>query len=135
MGDRQGEDAFILLLTHSQTFAFFLDSVIYTGAYPLKAYSTRPSDLSLFLLPRFTRADHGAHITVGVPAELLCWKNNPGLQSNAVWGTDVYTDDSDIVASELVDGGGGGEGDGAYPRIYYRKTIVVPLLQDYKRSL
>ncbi|KAJ3111141.1 hypothetical protein HDU96_005948 [Phlyctochytrium bullatum] len=52
-----------------------LGYVIYTGAHTRDKMSDNPKDYKLFLLP-----------------------HNCAVRSQALWGTDIYTDDSDIVA-------------------------------------
>jgi hypothetical protein len=76
----------------------FTGHVIYTGAYSSNPNSTDPSSLVLFLLPSFTSADHYATIQVRIPAEFLLLKSNVAIKARALWGSKVYTDDSDIVA-------------------------------------
>lgn len=49
--------------------------------------------------PQF--ADHlYSTLKVKVPYKFLNWEND-AIKARAVWGTDVYTDDSDIVAGKL----------------------------------
>ncbi|KAJ3269105.1 hypothetical protein HK104_005182, partial [Borealophlyctis nickersoniae] len=74
----------------------FLGHVVYTGAR--MPHSNRVADTELFLLPAFTIEHHYSTIEVRIPAEQLTMKGNLGVKRNAVWGTDVYTDDSDVVA-------------------------------------
>lgn len=54
-------------------------------------------NLELFLLPKFSVLEHYALIQVRIPFEFL-GNDNVAAQANAVWGTQVYTDDSDVVA-------------------------------------
>lgn len=55
-------------------------------------------DLELFLLPKFSVLEHYALIQVRIPFEFLDVNGNVAVQANAVWGTQVYTDDSDVIA-------------------------------------
>lgn len=73
----------------------FLGHVIYTGAKE----ASSENDLVLFLCPEFTANDHFATIQVRIPSELLLFSSNSAVRKAAVWGTDIYTDDSDVVAS------------------------------------
>ncbi|TPX35921.1 hypothetical protein SmJEL517_g01746 [Synchytrium microbalum] len=70
----------------------FLGHVVYTGA------TVRGSNMKQFLLPPFSTRDHYATIEVRVPAKYLSVKDNIAVANMAVWGTNVYTDDSDVVA-------------------------------------
>ena len=70
--------------------------VLYTGA--LQHSSGSLEDLQLFLLPKFSVLEHYALIEVRIPFEFLDLKENLAVQANAVWGTSVYTDDSDVIA-------------------------------------
>lgn len=81
-----------------------LDSVMYTGATPRISGSTNPADLSLFILPRFEQKHHFALIDVDVPYYHLTYNENLAVLANAVWGTDVYADDSDVVAATIHSG-------------------------------
>nr|KAJ3419430.1 hypothetical protein HK105_006963 [Polyrhizophydium stewartii] len=58
-------------------------------------HSNRAADLQLFLLPQFTPKHHYATIEVRIPAEFLTYRGNIAVRKSALWGTDVYTDDSD----------------------------------------
>ncbi|KAJ3227802.1 hypothetical protein HK099_000056 [Clydaea vesicula] len=78
--------------------------IIYTGAKVRIPFSTKPSDLELFLLPIFTRKDFYSTVEIKIPAELLLFSTNVALRVCAVWGTDVYSDDSDIVAAIVHSG-------------------------------
>ncbi len=78
-----------------------LGHVTYMGPKCRVPHSNRASDLQLFLLPEFTLRDHFKTIQVRVPAEFLTHAN-AAVRLNAVWGTDVYTDDSDVVASKQL---------------------------------
>ena len=60
-----------------------------------------PESLQLFLLPPFTPADHYATLEVRIPADYLLFSSNLAVRARAVWGTEVYTDDSDIVGGVL----------------------------------
>ena len=77
----------------------YLGHVIYTGARTKTPHSNRAADLQLFLLPAFTAKHHYCTIEVRIPAEFLTYRGNVGVRKSAIWGTDVYTDDSDVVAS------------------------------------
>ncbi|KAL3900565.1 MAG: hypothetical protein SGCHY_001246 [Lobulomycetales sp.] len=57
-------------------------------------------DVVLFLLPCLTQSDFYAQIDVLVPrSKLLLYAGNLSLRLGAVWGTEIYSDDSDIVAA------------------------------------
>ncbi|KAJ3154313.1 hypothetical protein HDU89_008381 [Geranomyces variabilis] len=81
-----------------------LGTILYGGPRVRRPGSTRVEDIELFLLPRFTSEHHYATIDVRVPAYLLSFKNNVATRRSAVWGTDVYTDDSDVVAMAIHSG-------------------------------
>lgn len=72
--------------------------MVYTGARSRTLHSNRAADLQLFLLPPFQPKQHFALIQVRVPAEFLTYRGNIAVRKSAVWGTDIYTDDSDVVA-------------------------------------
>ncbi len=72
--------------------------VIYTGAKSRSGHN-RAVDLELFLCPTFTPKHHFASIEVRIPAEFLSYRGNVAVRKSALWGTDIYTDDSDVVAS------------------------------------
>lgn len=82
----------------------FLGHVIYTGAKSCNLYSNRGADLQLFLLPEFSLANHYSTIQVRIPAEYLSYRGNIAVRKSALWGTDVYTDDSDVVAMIIHSG-------------------------------
>ncbi|ORY44707.1 Rxt3-domain-containing protein [Rhizoclosmatium globosum] len=73
----------------------YLGSVVYTPPTP---NPLSPSLPTLSLLPKFNTSHLNGLLDVYVPAHNLSFLNNPGVQSRAVWGTHIYTDDSDIVA-------------------------------------
>ncbi|KAI8834673.1 histone deacetylation protein Rxt3-domain-containing protein [Chytridium lagenaria] len=75
-----------------------LGSVLYTGAHSRDKMSDRAQDTRLFLLPRFHTSHLYCTIDVRIPAEYLLFAENIALKNQALWGTDVYTDDSDIVS-------------------------------------
>ncbi|KAJ3273037.1 hypothetical protein HDV01_004814 [Terramyces sp. JEL0728] len=79
----------------------FLGHVNYTGAKSRTAHSNRAVDLDLFLIPPFTKAHHFAALEVRIPAEFLSYRGNIAVRKSAIWGTDIYTDDSDVVASKM----------------------------------
>ncbi|KAI8918381.1 hypothetical protein DFJ77DRAFT_455346 [Powellomyces hirtus] len=81
-----------------------LGHIVYSGPRVRRPGSTRVEDIELSLLPRFTSEHHYATIDVRVPAYLLTFKSNVATRKSAVWGTDVYTDDSDIVAMVIHSG-------------------------------
>lgn len=54
------------------------------------------------LLPNLENSINGL-MEIRVPARFLTFENTR-VQKRALWGTDIYTDDSDIVASKLVIG-------------------------------
>ncbi|KAJ3177765.1 hypothetical protein HDU87_004287 [Geranomyces variabilis] len=81
-----------------------LGTIVYTGPRVRRPGSTRVEDIELFLLPRFTSEQHYSTIDVRVPAYLLSFKSNVATRRSAVWGTDVYTDDSDVVAMAIHSG-------------------------------
>lgn len=76
--------------------------VVYTGAKSRTPHSNRASDLQLFLLPPFCAKHHYATIEVRIPSEFLTYRGNVAVRKSALWGTDVYTDDSDVVASNDI---------------------------------
>ncbi|KAJ3198634.1 hypothetical protein HDU67_003482, partial [Dinochytrium kinnereticum] len=75
-----------------------LGHVLYTGAHFRDMKSDKPHDAKLFLLPFFNSSHLYSTIEVRIPAEHLTFADNIGVRNQAVWGTDVYTDDSDIVS-------------------------------------
>ncbi|KAI9004588.1 histone deacetylation protein Rxt3-domain-containing protein [Gaertneriomyces semiglobifer] len=75
-----------------------LGYVVYKGPTLRHPTSTHPDDIQLFLLPPFGPEHHYATVEVRIPARWLLYRNNVALRKGAVWGTDVYTDDSDVVA-------------------------------------
>lgn len=75
----------------------FTGHVNYTGAHSLFPQASDPESLQLFLLPPLTPADHYATLEVRIPADHLLFSSNLAVRARAVWGTEVYTDDSDIV--------------------------------------
>ncbi|KAJ3186093.1 hypothetical protein HDU85_001011 [Gaertneriomyces sp. JEL0708] len=75
-----------------------LGYVVYKGPTMRHPTSTHPDDIQLFLLPPFGPEHHYATVEVRIPARWLLYRNNVALRKGAVWGTDVYTDDSDVVA-------------------------------------
>lgn len=50
------------------------------------------------LLPRFDQNLNGI-LDVLIPAKYLTY-DNPQVKKKAIWGTDIYTDDSDVVSSK-----------------------------------
>ncbi|RKP04083.1 hypothetical protein CXG81DRAFT_23340 [Caulochytrium protostelioides] len=60
-------------------------------------------DLHLNLLPPFTAKDHYSTIEVRIPSEFLTWRSL-AIKHKAVWGTDIYSDDSDMVATLVHSG-------------------------------
>lgn len=52
------------------------------------------------LLPNLENCLNGV-MQIRVPAKYLTFENIQ-VKKRAVWGTDIYTDDSDIVASEFI---------------------------------
>ncbi|KAJ1329982.1 hypothetical protein BSLG_009874 [Batrachochytrium salamandrivorans] len=84
--------------------ADFLGHVIYTGARSRNPHSNRAADLQLYLLPQFTIKHYYATIEVRIPSEYLTYRGNIAVRKSAVWGTDIYTDDSDIVAMIIHSG-------------------------------
>ncbi|KAJ3079500.1 hypothetical protein HK102_003740 [Quaeritorhiza haematococci] len=79
----------------------FMGQVTYRGAKPRIRNSNSAADTQLFLLPIFSSRDHYCTIEVRVPAEHLLARMNLAVRKAAVWGTEVYTDDSDVVANTL----------------------------------
>ncbi|KAJ3025733.1 UNVERIFIED_CONTAM: hypothetical protein HDU68_006754 [Siphonaria sp. JEL0065] len=67
-------------------------------------YSPPTTDSDLFLLPELNSNHLFATLQVRVPREHLSFKSNKGVTSRALWGTDIYTDDSDIVAVVIHSG-------------------------------
>jgi hypothetical protein len=88
-----------LLRSEHPNYDSYLGHVVYTGAQSRAAHSNRAVDLELFLFPVFTEKHHYATIQVRIPAEFLTYRGNIAVRKSALWGTDVYTDDSDVVAS------------------------------------
>jgi hypothetical protein len=72
--------------------------VIYSGAQSRAGHSNRAADLDLFLLPEFNSTHHYATIQVRIPAEFLSYRGNIAVRKSALWGTEIYSDDSDVVA-------------------------------------
>ncbi|KAI8608995.1 hypothetical protein BC830DRAFT_1152805 [Chytriomyces sp. MP71] len=81
-----------------------LGRVIYRAPSRTISGSTDPASLRLFLLPEFNTNHLYATIDVLIPAEFLSYTRNPGVQCRALWGTDIYTDDSDVVAVVIHSG-------------------------------
>ena len=77
----------------------YLGHIVYTGATSRAHHSNRGADLELFLIPEFNSTHHFATIQVRIPAEFLSYRGNIAVRKSALWGTDIYTDDSDVVAS------------------------------------
>jgi hypothetical protein len=75
--------------------------VIYRGAKMREMALSDPSNLDLFLLPVFNTSHLYSTLEVRIPAEHLTFKDNLAVRCASVWGTDVYTDDSDVVAGEF----------------------------------
>ena len=73
---------------------------MYTGAHKYSPGLETDENLELFLLPKFSVLEHYALLQVRIPAEFLVLKENLAVKANAVWGTGVYTDDSDVVAGK-----------------------------------
>jgi hypothetical protein len=85
---------------HFSTFGMnTLGFVRYQGPRLSDASSDSASDAQLFLLPKFHSEHLYGTIDVLVPAEHLHFQKNLAIETRAVWGTDVYADDSDVVAS------------------------------------
>ena len=79
----------------------YLGHIVYTGATSRAPHSNRGADLELFLIPEFNDSHHFATIQVRIPAEFLSYRGNIAVRKSALWGTDIYTDDSDVVASKI----------------------------------
>ncbi|KAI8809111.1 histone deacetylation protein Rxt3-domain-containing protein [Cladochytrium replicatum] len=79
----------------------FLGSLVYGGPKLNTRRTGRleVEDLNLWVLPRFSSDDLFGTIEVRVPGRFLTWRGNLAVEACAVWGTDIYTDDSDIVAT------------------------------------
>jgi len=73
---------------------------LYHGPKSVNPNSDKPEDLELFILPAFTSEHYYSTIAVRIPAEYLLHSTNLALQNSALWGTEIYSDDSDIVASK-----------------------------------
>jgi hypothetical protein len=57
------------------------------------------------LLPQFSGQDYYCTLQIRIPAEYLTFNGNIAARARALWGTEVYADDSDIVAGmTLVSG-------------------------------
>ncbi|KAI8820682.1 histone deacetylation protein Rxt3-domain-containing protein [Fimicolochytrium jonesii] len=82
----------------------YLGHVNYTGPRLRRPGSEDVHDIELFLLPKFTIDHHYATIEVRVPAFFLSCKRNVAARLSAVWGTDIYADDSDMVAMLIHSG-------------------------------
>jgi hypothetical protein len=82
----------------------YLGHVVYTGAQSRAAHFNRAVDLELFLCPAFTPKQHFATIQVRIPAEFLSYRGNIAVRKSALWGTEIYTDDSDVVAMIIHSG-------------------------------
>jgi hypothetical protein len=82
----------------------FLGHVVYTGAKSVVPTSNRASDLVLFLLPQFDESHLYATINVRISSEFLTYRGNVAVRKSALWGSHVYTDDSDIVAMIIHSG-------------------------------
>ncbi|KAI9361632.1 histone deacetylation protein Rxt3-domain-containing protein [Zopfochytrium polystomum] len=76
-----------------------LGHLYYRGAKMRDKTSADSSNLELFLLPSFDSSHLYATIEIRIAAEYLTMNNNLAVRYNSVWGTDVYTDDSDIVSA------------------------------------
>ncbi|KAJ3143975.1 transcriptional regulatory protein rxt3, partial [Irineochytrium annulatum] len=75
-----------------------LGYVIYDGAHMADRKSDKAADMKLFLLPAFNTSHLYATIEIRIPAEFLTFNENIAVKHQALWGTEIYTDDSDIVA-------------------------------------
>jgi hypothetical protein len=71
------------------------------------------------LLPPLIGHEH-AQLVVRVPSVWLTF-TNPAVKQRKLWGTDIYTDDSDVVAAIIHTG-------------LYTPPSLHPLLQEYARS-
>lgn len=72
--------------------------MLYTGAVQHSKGMESLETLELFLLPKFSVLEHYALIQVRIPFEFLDLNWNLAVKASAVWGTEVYTDDSDVIA-------------------------------------
>ncbi|KAJ3024236.1 hypothetical protein HKX48_004509 [Thoreauomyces humboldtii] len=81
-----------------------LGHIVYAGPRVRRPGCCRVEDVKLCLLPVFNSDHHYATIEIRIPAYLLTFKSNVAARLSAVWGTDVYTDDSDVVAMILHSG-------------------------------
>lgn len=93
-----------LFLNSHPNYNISLGYITYTGAKSRNKTSNRASDLDLFLCPAFTPKDHFSTIQIGIKAEFLTYRGNVAVRKSALWGTDIYTDDSDIVAMIIHSG-------------------------------
>ncbi|KAJ3107645.1 hypothetical protein HDU97_003639 [Phlyctochytrium planicorne] len=80
------------------TEAKYLGHVMYTGVHPKDKSSEKAADSKLYLLPSFNTSHVYSTIDVRIPAEFLSFHRNLGVKHQALWGTEIYTDDSDVVA-------------------------------------
>jgi hypothetical protein len=55
--------------------------------------------VKLFLLPVFKPTDLYASLEVTIPSQKLVYAGNIALRLRAAWGTEVFTDDSDVIAA------------------------------------
>ncbi|KAI9333115.1 histone deacetylation protein Rxt3-domain-containing protein [Obelidium mucronatum] len=81
-----------------------LGCVTYAPPTRTAAPQNDPRSLALSLLPEFNTDHLFGSLDIRIPAEHLSYTRNPAVQCRAVWGTDIYTDDSDIVAAIIHSG-------------------------------
>ncbi|KAJ3331752.1 hypothetical protein HDU76_002308 [Blyttiomyces sp. JEL0837] len=81
-----------------------LGHFLYTGARMKDRVSDHASDLELCLLPPFNTSHLYGTMDVRIPAEFLTYNDNLAVKYQCVWGTDIYADDSDIVAALVHSG-------------------------------
>ena len=69
---------------------------IASESFPVKLVDYHPR----MLLPNLSRFPPFSFIDIYIESKWLCWEN-PAVYERRLWGTDIYTDDSDIVAGNL----------------------------------
>ncbi|KAJ3395315.1 transcriptional regulatory protein rxt3 [Entophlyctis sp. JEL0112] len=109
-----------------------LGHVIYRPPKRRVISSDDPADLDLFLLPPFNSDHLYATIEVRIAAEHLSFNSNLGVKARALWGTDIYTDDSDIVAV-IIHSGFYRPAD--CPPLLHHVTTTTAIIDDFKDAV
>ena len=78
----------------------YMGHVVYSGCRFPRYAAAVPENLELFLLPPFTSRECNALLDVRIPSDYLNMQNL-AVKHRAVWGTDIYADDSDVLAGKL----------------------------------